>query len=377
MNSPVPHADPRRTTVVVVGVDAYEAGAHWALDGPVSDALRFADWFLARGVPPERITALLSAPPERADIAGKVPYTVLGADRATVHSTLLRTVAAEQSELLWVVWGGHGVVDAEGRRRLFYADATSDDPLNLDFDALLTYYRAALRHPRQIWLVDACQLLHNPWRARRQLPREDYGTPMPRTARDQAVLFAARPGEAATNLSVPGTGLFSREALAVLTDDETIGTGWPPDPGALMDRLRERFTGLRAEGSASQTPTYLWSRTWDGDEGQLLSRGAPDPVSPMHTDLPPDRLRALTDALLAVEEFVEPQGREEILGLLRIGVRAAIPRHSRPRMDTISILRTCARRPGALRELAEAVLLCAGGSPEAESAHRLIVEASA
>ncbi|MBC2902427.1 effector-associated domain 2-containing protein [Streptomyces cupreus] len=377
MNSPVPQADPRRTTVVVVGVDAYRAGAHWALDGPVSDALRFADWFLARGVPPERITALLSAPPERTAAARKVPYTVLGADRATVHTTLLRTVAAEQSELLWVVWGGHGVVDGEGRRRLFYADATAHDPINLDFDALLTYYRATPRHPRQIWLVDACQLLHNSWRARRRLPREDYGTPMARTARDQAVLFAARPGEAATNLSGAGTGLFSREALAVLTDDETIGTGWPPDPGAVMDRLRDRFTRLRAEGHASQTPTYLWSRTWDGDEAQLLSRGGPDPASPSGADLTPDRLRALTDALLSVEEFVEPQGREEILGLLRIGVRAAIARHSRPRMDTISILRTCARRPGALRELAEAVLLCAGGSPQSEHAHRLIVEASA
>lgn len=361
----------------MVGVDAYEAGARWALDGPVSDALRFADWFLSRGVPPERITALLSAPPERTGAARKAPYTVLGADRAGVHHTLLRTVAAEQSELLWVVWGGHGVVDAEGRRRLFYADATAHDPLNLDFDALLTYYRAAPRHPRQIWLVDACQLLHNPWRGRRGLPREDYGTPMPRTARDQAVLFATRPGEAATNLNRAGTGLFSREALAVLTDDETLGTGWPPDPGTLMDRLRERFTRLRAEGRASQTPTYLWSRTWDGDEGQLLSRGAPEPTVPDHTDLTPDRLRALTDALLAVEEFVEPRSREEILGLLRIGVRAAIPRHSRPRLDTISILRTCARRPGALRELAEAVLLCAGGGPEAERAHGLIVEASA
>ncbi|MGV9455537.1 effector-associated domain 2-containing protein [Streptomyces sp. NPDC003635] len=372
MNSPVPQADPRRTTVVAVGIDAYEAGKDWALDGPVSDALRFADWFVERGVPPERITALLSAPPGRA--VAEVPYKVLGADRSTVHHTLLRTVAAEESELLWVVWGGHGVLDAEGRRRLFYADATVHDPLNLDFDALLTYYRAAPRHPRQIWLVDACQLLHNPWRSRRQLPREDYGTPMPRTARDQAVLFAARPGEAARNLAGTGTGLFSREALALLREADA---GWPPDPGVVMDRLRERFTRLRAEGRAAQTPTYVWSRTWDGDEGQLLSRGGPEPTAPSHADLTADRLRALTDALLAVEEFVEPHGREEILGLLRIGVRAAIPRHSRPRLDTISILRTCARRPGALVELAEALLLCAGGSAEAETAHRLLIGASA
>ncbi|WP_261720234.1 hypothetical protein [Streptomyces sp. FZ201] len=376
MNSPLPQADPRRTSVVVVGLDAYEAGAHWALDGPVSDALRFADWFLDRGVPPERITALLSAPPGRADALPEVPYQVLGADRADVHRTLLRTLGAEESELLWVVWGGHGVVDPEGRRRLFYADATEQDPLNLDFDALLAHYRAAPRHPRQIWLVDACQQLHNPWRARRNLPREDYGTPMPRTARDQAVLFATRPGEAARNLSGTRTGLFSREALAVLTSDPEASKGWPPDPALLMDRLRDRFTRLRADGHAAQTPTYVWSRTWDGDEGQLLSRGRPTPDAPDSApELTPDRLRTLTDALLAVGEFVEPQGREEILGLLRIGVRAAIPRHTRPRLDTISILRTCARRPGALQELGEAILLCAGGSAEAERAHRLLQEA--
>ncbi|MER6676608.1 hypothetical protein [Streptomyces sp. NPDC000983] len=375
MNSPAAQADPSRTTVVVVGVDAYEAGAPWALDGPVADAMRFADWFLARGVPPERITALLSVPPGRSGAADGVPYPVLGADRATVHHTLLRTVAADSSELLWVVWGGHGVVDTEGRRRLFYADATAQDPLNLDFDTLLTHYRAAPRHPRQIWLVDACQLPHNPWRAKRPLPREDYGTPMPRPARDQAVLFAARPGEAAANLAGASTGLFSREALAAL-QDEASGTGWPPDPGLLMDRLRTRFTRLRAEGLAAQTPTYLWTRTWDGDEGQLLARGAPEPDTADTAGLTPDRLGALTNALLAVQEFVEPQGREEILALLRVGVRAAIPRHSRPRLDTISILRTCARRPGALSELGEAVLLCAGGSPEAETVRRLIDEAS-
>ncbi|MEV0176377.1 hypothetical protein AB0I00_35355 [Streptomyces sp. NPDC050803] len=368
MNSPAPQVDPRRTTVVVVGIDRYEAGPAWDLDGPVADALRFAEWFMSRGVPPERITALLSA---RAPKPDDLPYPVLEADRATVHRTLLRTVTAAPSDLLWVVWGGHGVVDAEGRRRLLYADATAHDPLNLDFDALLTYYRSARGHPRQIWLVDACQSLRDPWRARRLLPHEDYGAASPVTARNQAVLFAVRPGEAAANLTPSRTGLFSREALAVLADD----AAWPPDPGAVMDRLRDRFTHLRAAGLPQQTPTYVWSRTWDGDEGQLLSLGHADGRVPeQDTDLTPDRLRTLTDALLAVPEFVEPHGREEILGLLRTGVRAAIPRHSRARLDTISIVRTCARRPGALRELGEAVLLCAGGGAGAERVHGLIVE---
>lgn len=370
-------ADPRRTTVVVVGVDSYEAGYHWELDGPAADAHRFAQWFVDRGVPPERLTALVSEPDDRDDdaVSGSVPYEVLPADRASVHRTLLRTVAAADSELLWVVWGGHGLVDAEGRRRLFYADTVEKDLTNLDFDALLAYYRsaAAAGHPRQIWLVDACQNLPAPGR-RPLLPHEDYARDAAFTARDQAVLFAVRPGEAAANLSLERTGLFSREVLRLL-GDESATPGWPPAPDLVMERLRERFTQLRAAGLAEQTPTYVWSRTWDGEEGQLLSLGRPATLphdGPEPAPLTPDLLRILTDALLDVEEFMEPNGREEILGLLRPVVRGAIARHSRPRMDTISIVRTCWRRPGALRELAEAVLLCAGGGPQAERAHHLI-----
>ncbi|MEV0176376.1 hypothetical protein AB0I00_35350 [Streptomyces sp. NPDC050803] len=77
---------------------------------------------------------------------------------------------------------------------------------------------------------------------------------------------------------------------------------------------------------------------------------------------------------MAVEEFAEPGGREVILGLLPSSVRSAIRRDRRSRLDTISIISTCWRRPGALRKLAEAVLFCAEGSPEAERAYGLIVE---
>jgi hypothetical protein len=372
--------DPRRTRVVVVGIDSYETGDEWELNGPVADGVRFAEWFMARGVPPERITALFSGPAGRMARNTGLPYAVCPADRDHVHRVLLRDVPASGSELLWVVWGGRGLVDTDGRRRLFYAD-TATEPLvdrdSLDFDVLLSHYRsdAARAHPRQIWLVDACQEPGDPWRRRSLLPHDDHGVGRPVTARDQAVLFAARPGERAVNLTPFPTGLFSREVLAVLAD--TPDAHWPPDLDALTERVRERFAGPHADGLARQTPTYLWIRTWEGDEGQLLSRrGSAGPIGgrPGRAAPDPGLLRALTDALLAVDEFVDPGAREVILGLLRPEVRAAVNRHSKARMDAISVLRTCWRRPGALQELAEAVLLCAGASPQAQRLHRLVAE---
>lgn len=359
-----------------MGIDTYEGEP----DGPVAHGVRFAEWFMARGVPPERITALFSGPAGRRTRYTGLPYAVRPADRDHVHRVLLRDVPASGSELLWVVWGGRGLVDTDGRRRLFYADTAAEhlvDPDFQDFDALLSHYRsdAARAHPRQIWLVDVCQEPRDRWQHRRPLPHEGHGVDRPVTVRDQAVLFAARPGDAAVNLTPSPTGLFSREVLAVLGD--TPGAQWPPDLDTVTERVRERFAALRAAGLAGQTPPYLWVRTCEGDEGQLLSRrGATGPAdgTPGRAAPDPGLLRALTDGLLAVDEFVDPVAREVILGLLRPEVRAAITRHTKARMDAISVVRTCWRRPGALQELAEAVLLCAGASPEAQRLHRLVTE---
>ncbi|ANS63697.1 hypothetical protein SLINC_1473 [Streptomyces lincolnensis] len=358
MDPASPQLDPRRTRVVVVGIDTYEAGDEGEPDGPVAHGVRFAEWFMARGVPPERITALFSGPADRTARHAGLPYAVRPADRDHVHRVLLQDVPASGSELLWVVWGGRGLVDTDGRRRLFYADTAAEhlvDPGFLDFDALLSHYRsdAARAHPRQIWLVDACQEPRDPRQRRGPLPREDHGAGRPVTGCDQAVLFAARPGETAVNLTPSPTGLFSRELLAVLGD--TPGAQWPPDLDAVAERVRERL----------------------GDEGQLLSRrvaAGPADGTPGRAAPDPGLLRALTDGLLAVDEFVDPGAREVILGLLRPEVRAAITRHGKARMDAISVVRTCWRRPGALQELAEAVLLCAGASPEAQRLHRLVTE---
>ena len=53
-------ADPARTYAFVVGVERYDTGAAWHLDGPAADASRFVSWLLSRGVPASQILLFLS-----------------------------------------------------------------------------------------------------------------------------------------------------------------------------------------------------------------------------------------------------------------------------------------------------------------------------
>ncbi|WP_329251149.1 caspase family protein [Streptomyces sp. NBC_01478] len=367
-------AAPARTSAVVVGVESYEAGPDWDLDGPAEDAHRFAEWFLARGVPPERVRVLVS-PLDRGPAAGEQrPYPVHHADQATVHRELLRRIPGEEGDLLWVVWGGHGVVDAEGHRRVFCADATADDRVNVDLDEALAFFRsnAVPSFRSQIWLTDACQSLHDVRRARRRLPRYTFAAGSPAAGHDQAALFAVRAGERALNLSAERTGLFSREVLRLLAAADPAR--WPPDVDALHSGLSGTFATLRAQGLARQTPIHLWSRSFDGGEGQLLASGAVAASGPGARQARPPVavVGALVDALLALPEFRSRSARQEMLALVRgdVGLWASVPEQDTPRLAALSVVRTCLRFDGALEELVEAARLCAGDAPEVQALQR-------
>ena len=347
-----PDTDPRDVHVVAVGIDQYAAGGEWSLVGPVDDALRFARWFVARGVPPGQVTVLSSPDPGPDAVP---PGAVLRpADRATVREVLLRELPTRRGSTLYVIWGGHGYVDTGRHRRLYYADATTTDAGALDLDSMLATFASDLvpAFGRQVWIVDACQLHDRPQGAR-STGNETFPVGEPVAGRRQDVLFAAGLGQAAANLRVRRTGLFSREILRLLDDGDTDRLA---DPERLVTTLRERFTELRSSGLTAQTPTYLWYRNALGDEGFLLSRptaGHPAPVAPAPPPL--TAMAPLVDALLEIPEFLRPNDREEILSLLRGQVYSAIRRNSAARLDAISVVRTCLRYPGALSELVEAV----------------------
>ncbi|GAB3251945.1 effector-associated domain 2-containing protein [Kineosporia babensis] len=352
------------TTLVLVGVEQYSAGPQWDLPGPAADARRFADRFWSQGVLPERTFAFVSALPDSESLWANTPITPRTATRENVRGFLARTVAETEGDLLIVVWGGHGMVGVGGGRHLFTADATASDPLNLDVDAMLALHRspAITSFRQQLWLVDACQTLYDAAGNRRNLPREDFGVRDVAPGRLQEVLFAASTEESAINLTAQRTGLFSQELLAELHGP---AGQWPPDVPALAARLSWRFARLRSDGRARQTPAYLWVKDRTGMEGQLLAQhpsGAT--AAPPAAELSLAELAPLVDALLAIPEFLGQDFRDEVVSLLRGDISGILARHSRPRADAVSMAMTCARFPGGLPELLEAIRIGVGDIPE-------------
>jgi hypothetical protein len=76
----------------------------------------------------------------------------------------------------------------------------------------------------------------------------------------------------------------------------------------------------------------------------------------------PLSLRDVVEAVLDIPHFQTPAGRDDVLMLLSRDVSGAVQRMSTTRMDTLSIVSTCARYPGGLTDLVEAIRFYANGS---------------
>lgn len=359
-------ARPERTYAVVVGAERYAAGPSWDLPGPAADARRFTAWLRGRGVPAAHVSLLLAPLPGAGGPEVDVPEGSAG--REAVQEVLTRRLPALEGDLLWVFWGGHGVTDPQGHRRLFYADAGPDDRRNLDLDAWLTAFSTDLvpGFRRQIWLVDSCQTFVEDLMLARPLPQElpPGGDRLP--GREQFVLLASGRGQRAANDPVRQTGAFSRAVLAALAAADGAGA-WPPDMAALADTVLREFTG------GAQRPTSLWHRSWAGDEHRFDDSPAPAPPAAPAVPAPRRAVaEPVTDAGLAEligllagwPGITDQNQRQLVLGMLPADLSGSVQRHAAARPDIISIVRTCRRHPGGLRALVDALTLLEPGSRE-------------
>lgn len=243
----------QQTHAVVVGIETYDAGPAWNLDGPANDAFGFARWLVGQGVSAENIRVLVSAlpRPDKADFQTWNNAPVARPTRQNVFDALTRSLPKVKGERLYMLWSGHGYISDEGERRLFYADAHPDYLANLDFNALLLslasdYY---IGFPVQVFFVDACASTVTP--AQNQLmPGDALPKKTRATGRNQFALFAASPGQVAQNLPREQAGLFSSVLLEALGRQ----TAWPPDMDHLAREIDARFGELQAQNKTWQVP---------------------------------------------------------------------------------------------------------------------------
>ncbi|MDN0197447.1 caspase family protein [Streptomyces sp. S.PNR 29] len=343
--APVPHVDPARVHALIVGIEAYDAGPAWDLPGPARDAVAFHRLLRSAGVPEDRLRLHLAPlPPFTPD----VPYAP--ADRTTLRRVLVSDLPSGQGDVLWVWWGGHGVLDRSGRLRLFCADATTADKAGIDLDSALERYAgdAVPSFTEQLWIVDACETFEEALGFREPLPPDALPVGRRTLTHRQTVLRSAGRGRAAVNDPVRGTGLFSDVLLGLLADRAAVLPA-PPDPEELFPAVRSRIAALREAGRTLQYPEI---RLQSPERSEILP-----PSGPGAGPRPRSPLVRAVDALLAYPLMRDPAERQTVVAALDPRVTATLPRHTIARTDATGILTALGRRhPQALWDLYDAVV---------------------
>jgi hypothetical protein len=253
-------------------------------------------------------------------------------------------------------WSGHGIMKRTVTRRLFYADATRKELLNLNIDSLLESFRSiSYNFPRQLVIVDACanyaELMDLPF----TIPDATFPVGDPDPSREQFVMLASRPGQPAINLDTEQAGAFSKELMNELRQS---GPAWPPDVTSVANRLGKRFNELRGMGKINQTPVFYSYRDWIGNEhtlGTISSRSETRATRQSFRRLTTPELQALRAAVCQIPWMLQQQERDALLRQIRNEIHRMVPRDPKASSDVFAIVETCNRYPGGLEEFLRAI----------------------
>ncbi len=251
-------ASPERTYAIVIGIERYQGGC-WDVDGPVNDALKFAQWLCARGVPKENIHFCVSPLEENCYLVEQSELEIREATDQNIYYSITDFLSRKEGHLLYIFWAGHGVIAPDNSRRLVCADATRANLQNQDFDSLLDFLRSdAFKIRNHICIVDACATYSSGGLT--DLGGRKFSRGKPRKDIKQFVLFATREGETAKVNSDEKTGYFSQAVRDAL--EKVYPNSWPPNMEAITENVKQQFKAL----DKRQLPTYLFYQGWDGDK---------------------------------------------------------------------------------------------------------------
>ncbi|MEU8310152.1 hypothetical protein AB0C84_41930 [Actinomadura sp. NPDC048955] len=253
--------NPADAVVFAVGIERYGFGDE--LPGASAEAVRFVEWALLCGVPPDRVTLACDS------LEGARPKGVrlVGTSRHEIEKALVE-LSRLQGELLLFFWCGHGVVDEEHRRVLFTSDAVPDDLRNISVDHLLDYLASSSlgeEFRRQFLLIDACANFV----AEHALPNRVPIATFPKGGQrevEQFTYFSAAQGQRARFDRVQRHAFFSRIALRWLHDNVT---SLPPDSKKFVEEVNGEFDRLRLSEELRHTPVYRRIKRGPGHEDVL------------------------------------------------------------------------------------------------------------
>jgi hypothetical protein len=335
---------PERTHAVVVGIERYEAGDAWDLDGAAESALRIIRWLRERNVPAENITVLLS--PLDTNVARakqilaelKLPAAPRPATVDEIRRVITEELPAKDGDLLVLFWTGHGVLDRRKERRLFCANAAVNAKYNINVTDLLAAlsWKNFVGLREQVIIVDACANFIQEMRLRLPEPESGFAIGDTRPV-EQDVLLAAAQGEKASLDQKARSGTFSR-VVADWLDEHAAAL--PPRMDRLAAAVVERFEQLREQGVTAQHPVHIREIRHDSITEHVYGG---DPVSEnawraaRAAGLTTDQLRSTATAIAATPQLATEHGHDAFVDALQ-SVVGATARTDDPDADLLDLV---------------------------------------
>jgi hypothetical protein len=266
---------PSKVRALIVGIEKYQAGPEYDLDGPSGDALKFASWLLDRGVDPEHIYLFLSPLDENreklseAEALGLKPLPAIHDLISAKIRSQLTNEYGQGGDLLYVFWSGHGIVTKTDTltRRLLFADTDDDTKWNLNFNSLvegLSTFAHGAGFNNQAFFIDACANAYYQGlfqTVQGEAAEVKFAASGEIDRGDQFVLFASAEYEVATNESDIGTGSFAKALFDSLKDQPLF-----PDMPTITETVQIKF-----KEKQKLEPVYWW-RKQRGNEEEVDNR---------------------------------------------------------------------------------------------------------
>lgn len=261
----------KKTYALIVGIEKYESPSAPPLNGPANDAIDFANWLLDREIPHENIYLFVSPLEENSNVLQKTKLkTIEAANKENIIRVINYNLLNEGvcGELLYVFWGGHGIItkSQETRRRLLFSDTDNINNKTLDFNSLLEALKNSGSNSgfsKQVYLIDTCA--DAPYTEHFQIVKleqagERFSSNRVRRMHEQFVLFASAEYEVAKNQA--GTGSFSQ---AVMEELKNLPLN------SLLPDMEELTRKVEAKLDAKGAPKPVFKRFWSGSEEEDLS----------------------------------------------------------------------------------------------------------
>jgi Caspase domain/Effector-associated domain 9 len=263
---------PANVYALVVGVEKYQAGAEYDLNGPANDAIAFTRWLLGQGVDPEHVYLFLSPLDKNRQVllmAESLGMTPLPAIHDLISAKIRSRLTSEHGsggDVLYVFWGGHGIITKTDAtiRRLLFADTDDDTKWNLNVNSLVEALSTAAHgagFDQQIFLLDACANAYYQGLSQTiqgEAAEVKFAASGDVDRGDQFILFASAAYEVATNESDAGTGSFSKAVLTALQRQPLL-----PEMLAVTQQVQTAFLEQQ-----KLEPVYWW-RKLRGNEEEL------------------------------------------------------------------------------------------------------------